>query len=301
MDTKAFRTLSYGMYIVASGDAKGKAGCVVNTFAQVTGNPARATVAVNKDNVTAEVIRRVGRYTASVLTEEAPMTLIGRVGFRSSADYDKFAETVYAVDSVGMPTVTDHAAACFEVRVTSTIDVGSHWLFIGDVEDAHVLSSDAPMTYSYYHQVKGGKTPPKASSYIDEEKSVVTQVETSGAAAKAENVVADDAKAATSEGAERGAKADAAKTEAAADGPAAPTAKSAGSEAAANAESDNAAGAPNILKSVGESSEPGEKPGTSTWRCLLCGYQVTVDGDELPADFTCPMCGAGRDMFERVK
>lgn len=271
MDTKAFRALSYGMYIVASGDAQGRAGCVVNTFAQVTGNPARATVAVNKENATADVIRRVGRYTASVLTEEAPMTLIGRFGFRSSVDYDKFAETVYAIDSVGMPTVTDHAAACFEVRVTDTIDVGSHWLFIGDVEDAHVLSGDAPMTYAYYHQVKGGKTPPKASSYIDEEKPVAARMEADGAgataASKAEGIAADDAENAAGD-----------------------NGKASSTEASAA----------EVSEAGGESTEVAQKPGTSTWQCMLCGYRVTIDGDELPADFTCPMCGAGRDMFKRV-
>ena len=216
MDTKAFRSLSYGMYLISSGDEEGRAGCIVNTFAQVTSKPARASVAVNKENATADVIRRTGRYAASVLGESAPMELIGRFGFRSSADFDKFGPTVYAVDSFGLPTVTEHAVACFTVKVIETIDAGSHWLFLGEVEDARVLRDETPMTYAYYHLVKGGKTPPKASSYV-----------------------ADEA----------------------------------------------AAG----------------KPGTSTWKCLLCGYEVTVEGDELPADFTCPMCGAGRDMFERVK
>lgn len=232
MDTKAFRTLSYGMYVIASGDRDGRAGCVANTFSQVTSKPARASVAVNKENATADVIRRTGRYTASVLGESAPMELIGRFGFRTSTDLDKFAETESTFDESGLPTVTDHAVACFEVRVDETIDAGSHWLFLGEVVGAQVLGDETPMTYAYYHQVKGGKTPPKASSYIADEE----PADTAGAGQPA----------AASE----------------------PDAKSAG--------------------------------GTSTWRCLLCGYQLTIDGDELPEGFTCPMCGAGRDMFERV-
>lgn len=278
MDTKAFRRLSYGMYIIASGDSEGRAGCVVNTFAQVTGNPPRATVAVNKENTTANVIRRVGRYTASVLGEQAPMELIGRFGFRSSIDYDKFAETVYAIDSVGMPTVTDHAVACFEVRVTETIDVGSHWLFIGDVEDARPLGTDTPMTYAYYHQVKGGKTPPKASSYIAED-AVAPQTADNGTAT---------APADTSEG------------KVSLD---APSAGETGESAAATADSnsDNANPEPSTPEDAASSPDnAAPAPGKSTWRCMLCGYTLTIDGDELPADFTCPMCGAGREMFERV-
>lgn len=247
MDTKAFRSLSYGMYLISSGDAEGRAGCIVNTFAQVTSKPARASVAVNKENATADVIRRTGRFSASVLGESAPMELIGRFGFRSSADFDKFGPTVHAVDIFGLPTVTEHAVACFTVKVAETIDAGSHWLFLGEVEDAHVLRDEAPMTYAYYHLVKGGKTPPKASSYIPDEAP---------------------------------GKADADRK------PAEATATDPGIEAGSSADPDG---------------KPAPKPGTTTWRCQLCGYEVTIEGDELPADFTCPMCGAGRDMFTRIR
>lgn len=38
------------------------------------------------------------------------------------------------------------------------------------------------------------------------------------------------------------------------------------------------------------------------WRCMLCGY--VYDGDtpfeELPDDWTCPLCGATKDQFEQV-
>ena len=30
--------------------------------------------------------------------------------------------------------------------------------------------------------------------------------------------------------------------------------------------------------------------------CTLCGY--VYEGDELPADYVCPLCGAGPDQFE---
>ena len=32
------------------------------------------------------------------------------------------------------------------------------------------------------------------------------------------------------------------------------------------------------------------------WVCKICGY--VYEGDELPADFKCPICGAGTDQFE---
>lgn len=230
MDKKAFRELSYGMYIVASASEGRRAGCVVNTFNQVTSTPAQVSVAVNKDNATADAIRESGRFTASALGEDASMDLIARFGFRSSADTDKFAETQWEDDGFGVPLVTDSAVAGFSAHVVHTLDVGSHWLFVGEVDDARVLGDGAPMTYAYYHQVKGGKTPPKASSFTEDELQ--------------------------------------------------------GGEAAAAA----AAGTEPVAGAVG----------TSTWRCQLCGYEITVEGDSLPEGFECPLCGAGADMFERI-
>ena len=60
-----------------------------------------------------------------------------------------------------MPYVPEHAAALFSCRLIDTVDVGTHLLFIGEVEDAERLSGEAPLTYDYYHKVLKGKTPPR--------------------------------------------------------------------------------------------------------------------------------------------
>lgn len=36
------------------------------------------------------------------------------------------------------------------------------------------------------------------------------------------------------------------------------------------------------------------------WRCKICGYTVEGYPDGLPEDWRCPMCGMGRDCFEKV-
>lgn len=225
VDRKAFHTLSYGVYIVAAQADDLRAGCVVNTFQQVTSSPAQVSVAVNKDNATADVIRKAGRFTAAVLDETAPMELIGRFGFHTSTEIDKFADTAFAVDAAGQPYVTEHAAAWASVRVDHTVDMGSHWVFLGEAEEAGVLSKEPPMTYAFYRQVKGGKTPPKASSY----------------------------------------------------------------------DATEASGAPEAAP-----EQPAATKGTSKWECQICGYVIEVEGDALPADFTCPVCGAGPDQFTRI-
>lgn len=165
IDSKAFRSLSCGMYIIGAQGADGRAGCVVNTFAQVASQPTRVTVAVNKDNRTAQVICESGYYTVAVLDTAAPLELVQLFGFRSSAEIDKFAHIGFATDAHGVPYATDHTCARFSVRVDHIEDASTHLLFLGTVEQAEVLSVEAPMTYAFYHQVKGGKTPPRASTY----------------------------------------------------------------------------------------------------------------------------------------
>jgi rubredoxin len=37
------------------------------------------------------------------------------------------------------------------------------------------------------------------------------------------------------------------------------------------------------------------------WRCKVCGYDAAeevIPFEELPDDWVCPICGAGKDEFE---
>ncbi len=165
IDRKAFRTLTSGLYLITSRESDRKVGCVVNTLVQVASAPPTLAVALNKDNVTTAAIDATGRFAATVLSEAAPMELIGAFGFRSSADTDNFADCPYCLDGAEIPYVTAFGLARFSVRVTEKVDVGTHYLFVGIVEEAAVLEAGEPLTYADYHRVKGGKTPPKAATF----------------------------------------------------------------------------------------------------------------------------------------
>ena len=129
-------------------------GCVVNTVTQVTAEPAKLMVAINKQNATTSAVLASGRFEAAVLCETAPMELIGTFGFQTSRETDKFAPFQTARDAHGVPYVTQDTAAHFSCKVVDTLDAGTHMLIIGLVEDAETLSTGAPMTYAYYHKVK---------------------------------------------------------------------------------------------------------------------------------------------------
>ena len=45
--------------------------------------------------------------------------------------------------------------------------------------------------------------------------------------------------------------------------------------------------------------KPAEKKGQTGWRCIICGY--IYEGEELPADFVCPICKHGAADFEKIE
>lgn len=165
MDSSALYKLSYGLHLISSVSEGKDNGCIINTLTQVTSSPARLTAAVNKDNFTAELIARSGQFAATVLTEATEMDLIARFGFQSGREVDKFNGISFARDLRGIPYVEETMAAVFSCKVIDRLDVGSHLLFLGEIEEAKVLDNQPPMTYAYYHTVKKGTTPKNAPSY----------------------------------------------------------------------------------------------------------------------------------------
>lgn len=165
MDLTALFKMSYGLYVVSAEADGQKAGCVINTATQVTAEPPRMMVAVHKDNVTTGVIKSAGAFTVTAIDMTADMPYIGNFGFRTSANFDKFEKYGCETSVVGSPYSPEHVCAVYACKLIDTVDVGTHYLFIGDVVDAQKLSDEEPLTYSYYHSTLKGKTPPKASSY----------------------------------------------------------------------------------------------------------------------------------------
>ncbi|MEM1521310.1 MAG: flavin reductase family protein [Candidatus Korarchaeum sp.] len=168
MNARALRKLSYGVYIVSSKLGDKMNGQVANAVFQVTSEPPKVAVCINKGNFTHECILSSRAFSVSILKKEAPMTLIGRFGFISGRNFDKFEGIIYKVGKTGVPIVLEESVAYLEAEVTSSLDVGTHTLFIGELVDAELLSDDDVMTYEYYHKVKRGVSPERAPTYIRE-------------------------------------------------------------------------------------------------------------------------------------
>ena len=170
MNTSAFRKISYGLYVVTSGKEGKFNGQIANTVFQVTSEPPTLAVSINKLNFTHEHIRESRRFAVSILGETTPMTMIGQFGFKCGRDINKFEGISVRTGKTGVPVVVDHAVAFVETEVVGELDCGTHTIFLGQVVECDILDAEAePMTYAYYHKVKGGKAPKTAPTYLKEE------------------------------------------------------------------------------------------------------------------------------------
>jgi len=170
MNTEAFFKISYGLYIISTADGEKKNGYVANTAFQVTAEPPQIAISCNKDNYTAHLIQQSGLFSISILEEQASAEIIGLFGYKSGKDVDKFKDTAYITGKTGVPIVTDQCVAWFECKLVSQFEVGTHIVFIGEIVDNGMLDETKdPLTYAYYRNVKKGKAPKNAPTYIKPE------------------------------------------------------------------------------------------------------------------------------------
>ena len=166
MDIKALYKVSYGMYIVCSKSKDKLNGQIANTVMQVTAEPPKLSVCINKKNLTNQYIQESNIFTVSILEQDAPLQLIGNFGFKSGREFDKFKDVEYNLGTTGAPVIIPNCLAYIECELENSMDVGTHTIFIGKIVNAETLKEGEPLTYAHYHQVKSGKTQKNAPTYI---------------------------------------------------------------------------------------------------------------------------------------
>jgi len=221
-DKKVFNDLSYGLYIVTTMDENRPTGCTINSAIQITAEPVTIAVSINHDNYTNHCMKNSGVFALNILSEESKPELIGRFGFRSGKECDKFDGIEY--DTVNGAPVIGDGCGYIVCKVINVMETTTHTLFLGEVISAKKISAHTPMTYSYYHNViKGGHHKNSPTYNANEE----------------------------------------------------------------------------IAKVVKTEAIVGEGGKSKKWVCQICGY--VHEGDNLPDDYICPICGQGKDKFTLVE
>ena len=172
MNLGALQKLSYGLYVVTSKKGERLNGQIANTVFQVTSEPPTVAVSINQNNLTWEFIKESKAFAVSILSQDTPLSFIGRFGFKSGRDLDKLDGINYRIGQTKIPIVINNAVSYLEAKVTKELDAGTHTIFVGKIINADILNEKTCMTYDYYRQVKRGTIPKAAPSYIEEKKGV---------------------------------------------------------------------------------------------------------------------------------
>ena len=151
MENKAMYKLSYGLFVLTTSLNGKDNGCITNTAIQVTTEPNQIAFAVNKANLTHDMLMEAKKFNLSVISEKADFELFKHFGFQSGRDVNKFenfSDFKTAVNDI--PYITRGTNALISGWVTDTKDLGTHTLFIATVTNMEVLDDASSATYEYY-------------------------------------------------------------------------------------------------------------------------------------------------------
>ncbi|MCF2558220.1 flavin reductase, partial [Fournierella massiliensis] len=164
MDNNVFRGLSYGVYLITAPDGERPTGCVANSLIQVTSSPATVALSLNHDNYTNGCVAKGGKFGVTILAEDSDPSLIGRFGFASGRDTDKFQGLDYTL-AQGVPLPKVKGCGWLVCQVADKLETDTHTVFLAKVLDGEPAPG-TPMTYAYYHQVIKGSSPKNAPTYL---------------------------------------------------------------------------------------------------------------------------------------
>ena len=152
VDPTALFRIGYGLYVVTSNDGKKDNGLIVNTVIQLTDQPNRVAVNINKENYSHHVIKQTGVMNVNCLSVEAPFQVFENFGFQSGRQADKFAGWETPRSENGLVILPKYINAFMSLKVEQYVDLGTHGMFICSVTEARVINKKDTMTYTYYQE-----------------------------------------------------------------------------------------------------------------------------------------------------
>lgn len=151
-DMTALFKIGYGLYVVTSNDGTRDNGLIVNTVTQLTDQPFRVAVNINKANYSHHIIKKTGILNVNCLSVDAPFWVFQNFGFQSGRQVDKFAGWKTCRSDNGLVFLPKYINAFMSLKVEQYVDLDTHGMFICTVTEARVMSDRDTMTYTYYQK-----------------------------------------------------------------------------------------------------------------------------------------------------
>jgi len=125
-----------GLYILGSRAGERRNGMTINWVTQLSFEPKLVGVSVEREAFTHELVVDGGVFTVNLVAQE-DRAIVRK--FTKPVEVDLDARTLNGFPFHDGPTgapVLDQAVAWLDCRVQSTVDLGGHTLFVGEVADA---------------------------------------------------------------------------------------------------------------------------------------------------------------------
>jgi len=166
-DKSAVYNIGYGLYVITTNDGKKDNGMICNTVVQLTSDPMKILVSINKANYTHDVVKETGLMNVCPIAESAPFAVFERFGFKSGRDTDKMEGCRFLRSENELAVPLENVNSYMSLAVDSYIDVGTHGVFICWLTESGKLNAEPTMSYAYYHaKVKPKKKPSKKKGFV---------------------------------------------------------------------------------------------------------------------------------------
>jgi flavin reductase (DIM6/NTAB) family NADH-FMN oxidoreductase RutF len=142
----AFRGAVTGVNIVTTDGAAGRFGVTVSAFSSVSAEPPMVLVCINRRSPVSDALATNGCFSVNVLSTSHQGLADSFAGNpNGSIPYD-FGAARWNESATGAPVLSD-AVAGFDCALATTVDAGTHRIFIGRVVKVSRSAAD-PLLYS---------------------------------------------------------------------------------------------------------------------------------------------------------
>ncbi|MCQ2796421.1 MAG: flavin reductase [Bacilli bacterium] len=149
-DPRALFNIGYGLYVITSNDGKKDNGMIANSITQVTSDPQRIAVTLNKNGYTHDSIKLSKKLNINVISEDAPFSLFEKFGFISGRTANKFNGENVTRSANGLVVLNQYTNSYISLEVEDYLDLSTHGMFICKVVESKTLNTRPTMTYTYY-------------------------------------------------------------------------------------------------------------------------------------------------------
>ncbi|HEX2118514.1 MAG TPA: flavin reductase family protein [Acidimicrobiales bacterium] len=127
-------TMPSGLYVIGSRSGERRNGMTANWVAQVSSDPKLVAVSIEKPALTHQLIAEGRTFSVNLLDRE-DRAIVRKFTKPVEVEGQTLNGFPFHEEATGAP-ILDQAVAWLDCRVHSSVDLGSHTLFLGEVVDA---------------------------------------------------------------------------------------------------------------------------------------------------------------------